>query len=147
MNKLLLTACALGLLLCSASAQEIRQDEREDWQKHGLVKRELTRYIPTGKSRTLWFLVGAQSDCTPWALADVRITKEPEHGTVEFVPTEGTAQFAKDGPSAKCSGKKMRGQSVNYKASNGYSGSDEFELLVMWPTGQASEMRFNINVR
>ena len=32
------------------------------------------------------------------------------------------------------------------KASEGHTATDEFELFLMWPHGQASEMHFNINV-
>jgi hypothetical protein len=41
----------------------------------------------------------------------------------------------------------MRGQFVNYKSADGYKGQDQFEIFILWPSGQASEMQFNVNVR
>jgi hypothetical protein len=101
MSKLLLAVCAFGLLLSPASAEEASMNEPE-----ALVKKAATRYVPSGIVRTLWFLHGAYADCSPWDSIEVRTTKEPEHGTVEIVPSEGFGQFANNSVSAKCNGKK-----------------------------------------
>jgi hypothetical protein len=39
------------------------------------------------------------------------------------------------------------GVQVNYKSAEKYVGSDELELLVLFPTGTAWEVRYNIDVR
>jgi hypothetical protein len=152
MSKVLLTACALGLLLSPVFAQD-PEEEFKAW-KEGLVKREMNRNVPSGKTRTLWFLQGAYPDCSPWRDIEVRTTKKPEHGTVDIVPDEWISRFAKESTEAKCTGKKLPGLKVNYKSSGGYTGPDEFDLLVMWPFGGGGashgrdwEMHFKINVR
>jgi hypothetical protein len=148
MSKFLLTVCAFGLLLSSASAQGTLTDI-ELWRRDGLVKKDAPRFVPSGKSRMVGFFTGANADCSVWDLKamDVQITKAPEHGMVEIVPGESFMTFAKDGIAAHCSGKKYRGTAVNYKSSAGFTGFDEFEVFVMSPNGWATEVRFKMNVR
>jgi hypothetical protein len=139
MSKFLLTTvCAFGLLLSVASAEEVEKE---------LQKLEFTRWVPTGTKRTIWFLYGANPDCSPWDLSEVRTTKSPEHGAVEIVPGETFAQFAKDSVRANCNDKKIRSLNVSYKSFGGYLGPDEFDLLVLWPSGRAWEAHFKIIVR
>ena len=98
MSKFLLTVCAFGLLLSSASAQETLTDT-ELLRRDGLVKKHLQRFVPSGKSRMVGFFTGAHADCSVWELKamDVQTTNAPEHGTVEIVPGESFMTFAKDG--------------------------------------------------
>jgi hypothetical protein len=152
MSKFLVTACAFGLLLSFASAQEA-EEELKAW-KEGLVKREINRNVPSGKMWTVWWLAGANAECSPWIDVEVRTTKKPEHGTVEIVSDERIANFGKESGVAHCNGKKMPGLSVNYNSSGGYTGPDEFDLLVMLPSSGAGssrgrdwEMHFNITVK
>ena len=103
MRKFLLTVSALGLLLSFASAQDA-EEETKAW-KERLVKRDVTRYVPSGKTRTVWQLGGVYTDCSPWIDIEVRTTKKPEHGTVEVVPHKWIFNFGKESEIAKCSGK------------------------------------------
>src|SRR5262249_16036912 len=148
MRKFLLTVSALGLLLSSASAQ-VSLTDTELWRRDGLVKKDVPRFVPNGKSRMVGFFTGANADCSAWDLKamDVQTTKAPEHRTVEIVSGESFMTFAKDGVAAHCSGKKYRGTAVNYKSSAGFTGLDEFEVLVMSPHGWATEVHFKMNVR
>jgi hypothetical protein len=41
----------------------------------------------------------------------------------------------------------FKGILVNYKAAEKYTGSDEFDLLVLYPHGTAWEIHYNISVR
>ena len=149
MGKFLVTASALGLLLSFASAQDAEEEFKV--LKEGVVKREINRNVPSGKTWNVWFLVGADDNCLALR-EEARTTKEPKHGTVEIVSTVKVTEFAKEGPAAKCNGKKMRGLDINYKSSRGYTGPDEFDLLVMLPFGKAGsshgrewEMHFKFN--
>jgi DNA invertase Pin-like site-specific DNA recombinase len=58
---------------------------------------------------------------------------------------EGNA--AKDSVRANCNDKKIRSLNVSYKSFGGYLGPDEFDLLVLWPSGRAWEAHFKIIVR
>jgi hypothetical protein len=53
--------------------------------------------------RTVWWLVGANPDCSPWIDVEVRTTKKPEHGTVEIVVSdEKITNFGKESEIAHC---------------------------------------------
>jgi hypothetical protein len=65
---LLTTVCAFGLLLSVASAEEAEKE---------LQKFEFTRWVPTGTKRTIWFLYGANPDCSPWDFGLHPVPKTP----------------------------------------------------------------------
>jgi hypothetical protein len=94
MRKFLLTACAFGLLLSSASAQEPNREET----LNGVQKFEFTRHVPSGAKRAIDFVYGAYPDCSAMAVEEIEIRKvrEPEHGAVEIAPGERFPSFAKD---------------------------------------------------
>jgi hypothetical protein len=47
----------------------------------------------------------------------------------------------------KCNQHKVKGALVNYKAAEKYTGNDEFDLLIIYPSGLAREDHFDIKVR
>src|SRR5262245_33481069 len=143
MSKFLLTVCAFGLLLSSAFAQEWTKEERQS----GVQRLEFTRHVSSGAKRTIEFVNAVNPDCSIPEGLEVKKTSEPTHGTVEIVPSQGFAQFAKDNPRSKCNDRKIHGFNLNYKSANGYRGPDEFDIFVMYPNGFAREVHFNMNVR
>jgi hypothetical protein len=145
MTKFLATT-VFALLLSVASAEEAVK-EPDAFVREGLRKSDVTRYVPSGKSRTLWFVYAANPDCSSQGLIEIRTTKEPAHGTVEVVPGEGFVSFESESMRARCGLKKLRGLSVNYKSSAGYVGSDEFDVMALYPNGFALEVHFNMSVR
>jgi hypothetical protein len=140
-------ACAFGLMFTVVSAQQASTQEPEAFVKEGLRKSDITRYVPSGTSRSVWFVYAANPDCSSQGTIEIRTTKEPEHGTVEAMPGDSFVSFENADYRSKCGGKKLRGINVNYKSSAGYKGSDQFELLALYPKGFAWEALFNINVR
>jgi TonB family protein len=113
----------------------------------GLRKREHTRYSPSGESRTVWFVHGANPDCSPWGPIEIKMTKKPEQGTVEIVPAKGFPNFTTDNIRFKCNALKAAGFNVNYKSSKGYTGADDFTIFVIWPNGYADEVLYKMDVR
>jgi hypothetical protein len=148
MSKFLLAVavCAFCLPLSFASAAE-EEEAMKAFGTEGLRKYDLTRYVPSGKSRTLWFLAGVNRDCSVQDELEVKTTKAPEHGTVEIVPGENFPAYKKESALFKCNEKKIRGFNVNYKSAQKYVGPDEFELLVLYPNGYAQEVRYTMVVR
>jgi hypothetical protein len=142
MNRFLIGVCSFGLFWSVASAEEAPT------LKDGAWRSESIRYVPSGKLRNVGFLMGVHSDCTPWNAAEteVRMLKEPEHGTVEIVAGENFSSFT-DASRTNCNGKKSPGMWVKYKSVKGYIGLDDFNLLAMFETGVASETRFKLDVR
>jgi len=78
---------------------------------------------------------------------NIRVTKRPEHGTVETAAATDFPNFGKENIRYRCNRHKVRGQQVNYKSAEKYIGSDTFELLVLFPGGFAREVRLDIDVR
>ena len=139
----LLTAGAFGLLLSSPLAAEWTDEE----VAAGLKRAEYTRHVISGNIARLQFLVAVNPDCS---LADgyqFSLTKEPEHGTVDFVPYIGFATYAKDNVRAKCNDKKLEGHMLSYKPKDGYVGVDSFTFLELFPSGMGREITFRMNVR
>jgi hypothetical protein len=148
MRKLLVTVCAIGLLLSSALAQEETSKEEQARKEmlEGLRRTEATRHVPSGTNRILWFAATLNPDCSSAGDTEIRVTKQPGHGMVEIRAGEGFVYYARDAIRFKCNTKKVRGLNVNYKSSTGYRGADDFEIHTLSPNGFLWEMRFNINV-
>jgi hypothetical protein len=134
MKNLLLTVLAFGLLSSSAFAQE------------GLEKKQFTRVAASGTNQRIGFFTWLNPDCTSGNV-NVRVTKQPEHGTVEITTTTNFPSYPKEHIRSKCNDHKVRGVQVNYKSAEKYVGSDELELLVLFPTGFAWEVHFDVSVR
>jgi hypothetical protein len=135
MKNLLLTLLAFGLLSSSAFAQE------------GLDKKQFTRVVASSKNQRISFFTYLNPDCTASGDVNVRVTKQPEHGTAETTTTINFPTYPKEHVRAKCNDHKVRGVQLNYKSADKYVGGDELELLVLFPNGFAWEVRYNIDVR
>jgi hypothetical protein len=99
------------------------------------------------KQRIGFFASSLNPDCTAIGTVNVRVTKQPEHGTVETVATTDYPHYPKENIRFKCNHHKVKGTLVNYKAAEKYTGNDEFDLLILYPTGLARELHFDIRVR
>jgi hypothetical protein len=80
-------------------------------------------------------------------MSTFRVTKQPEHGTIETVATTNYVHYAKENIRSKCNQHKVKGTLVNYKAAEKYTGNDEFDLLILLPGGFAWELHFDMSVR
>ena len=152
MSKLLLTVCAFGLLLSSAFAQERTPEQLREERSHifgieGQESQRLTRVVASGAKQRMNFYASLNPDCSATGDVNVRVTKQPEHGTVETVATTGYPHFPKENIRSKCNQYKVKGTLINYKAAEKYTGNDEFDLLVLFPGGYAWEHHFDISVR
>jgi hypothetical protein len=135
MKNLLPTVLAFGLFSSSAFAQE------------GLEKRQFTRVVASGTNQRIGFFYANNPDCTASGNINVRVTKQPEHGSTETVTTTNYPNYPKENVRARCNEHKVRGVQINYKSAEKYVGSDELDLLVIFPTGYAWEVHFEISVR
>ena len=86
-------------------------------------------------------------DCTARGNINIRVTKQPEHGSTETIGTITFPSYPKEHVLFKCNDHKVRGMQVNYKSAEKYVGSDELELLVLFPAGFAWEVHYDISVR
>jgi len=121
MSKLLLTVCAFGLLLSSAFAQERTPEQLREERSHifgieGQESQRLTRVVASGAKQRMNFYASLNPDCSATGDVNVRVTKQPEHGTVETVATTDYIHYAKENIRSKCNQHKVKGALVNYKA-------------------------------
>jgi hypothetical protein len=135
MKNRLLAVLAFGLVSSSAFAQE------------GLEKKQFTRVVASSKNQRIGFFTYLNPDCVSAGAIEVRITKQPEHGSTETTATINFPTYPKEHVRARCNEHKVRGVQVNYKSAEKYVGSDELDLLVLFPNGFAWEVRYNIDVR
>src|SRR5262245_9878326 len=148
MSKFLLIVCAFGLLLSSAFAEEKSSEQyREESNQIGLQKMHWTRVVASGTNQRIWFFYAVNPDCSASGDINIRVTKQPEHGTAEIAAATSFPSFARENIRYRCNQQKVRGQQVNYKSAEKYVGSDTLELLVVFPGGFGQEVHFNINVR
>jgi hypothetical protein len=112
----------------------------------GVQKLELTRVVQAGKKARLYFSYAVLPDCSnATGETTVKVTTEPEHGTIEVVAGEGFPSFPPENIRAKCNTKRIQGKIVSYKSANGYTGADKFEMSVFLPGGFVREVTYNLN--
>ena len=149
MPKFLLTVCVFGLLLSSASAEEKSPEQLQEERSgiEGLESQTLTRVVfASGAKHRIGFYVDLNPDCSVGDI-NVRVTKQPEHGTVETVAATDYVRFPKENIRSKCNLQKVKGTLVNYKTAEKFTGKDEFDLLILYPEGFARKLHFDISVR
>jgi hypothetical protein len=98
-------------------------------------------------SGTSHFFYAVNPDCSASGDVNIRVTKQPEHGTVETITATNFPAFPKENIRARCNNHKVRGVQVNYKSAEKYVGDDTLDLLVLFPGGFGGEVHLNINVR
>ena len=149
MKRLLLTVCAFGLLLSSAFAEEKSPEQhREESNQIRLQKIDWgTRIVASGTNQRIGFFYAVHPDCTASGDVNIRVTKQPEHGSIETTTAINFPGYPKENIRSKCNDHKVRGMQVNYKSAEKYVGSDELDLLVFFPAGFAWEVHLEISVR
>ena len=154
MRKSLIASACLACLLPSSSAfaQEKTPEQYREEQSHifgieGLETQAFTRIIASGAKQRMGFYAALNPDCSATGDVTIRVTKQPEHGTVETVAATDYTYFSKENIRSKCNPHKVKGTQVNYKAAEKYTGNDEFDLLIIYPSGLARENHFDIKVR
>src|SRR5262249_20529439 len=119
MTRLLVLACAFGLLLSSASAQEktpeqLREESSRIFGIEGLQTQTFTRFVAAGTKQRIGFYADLNPDCSAVGDINVRVTKQPEHGTVETSVTTDYAYYHKENIRVKCNQHKVKGTLVKF---------------------------------
>ena len=152
MSKFSLAGCLFGLLLSSAFAQEKSPEQLREERSHifgieGLQTQTFTRFVASGAKQRMGFYAHINPDCSAVGEVNVRVTKQPEHGTVETAATTNYPTYPKENIRVKCNEQKVKGTQINYKSAEKYTGNDEFDLLVLFPGGMAWEIHYDVSVR
>src|SRR3954462_10662522 len=117
MSKFLLAVSVFGLLLSHASAEEkspeqLREERSRIFGIEGLESQTVTRILASGSKQWIGFFTALNPDCTASGNVDLRITKQPEHGTVEITTATNFPGYPKENIRSKCNQHKVRGQQV-----------------------------------
>ena len=100
MSKFLLTVCAFGLLLSFAFAEEKspeqhRKESNQMLGVEGVQKMKLTRVVASGTNQRIYFFYAVHPDCSASDI-NIRVTKQPEHGTVETAAATDFPNFGRE---------------------------------------------------
>jgi hypothetical protein len=152
MKRLLLTVCAFGLLLSSAFAEEKTPEQLREERSHifgveGLESQTFTRVVASGAKQRIGFFYALNPDCTASGNVNIRVTKQPEHGSTEITTATNFPGYPKESIRYKCNEHKAKGMQVNYKSAEKYVGDDVLDLLILFPAGFAWEVHFDVSVR
>ena len=152
MSKFLLTVCAFGLLSSSAFAEEkslerLREERSHIFGIEGLESQTYTRIVASGAKLRIGLYTSLNPDCSATGDINVRVTKQPEHGSVETTTATLFPGYPKENIRSKCNDHKVRGKQVDYKSAEKYVGDDTLDLLVLFPGGFAWEVHYDISVR
>jgi hypothetical protein len=107
----------------------------------------LNRFVPTAEERTVAFYSSLFPDCSSKGPIVGRLTTKPEHGTLNFVPTDSFPFYGSASTLAACNTKKVPGLNINYKSDNDYVGEDHATILLIFPDGFASQLQILFLVR
>jgi hypothetical protein len=128
MGKFLLALCAFGVLFSSAFAQhkspkQLREERARIFGIEGQDNQTYNRVVASGTKQQINFYVSLNPNCTASGDINVRVTKQPEHGSTETVSTSNFPFFSKDNVRARCNEHKVRGVQLNYKSAEKYTGN------------------------
>jgi hypothetical protein len=114
MSKFLLAVCIFGLLFSSTFAQDkspeqLREERSRIFGIEGQDNQTYNRVVASGTKQQIGFYVSLNPDCTASGDVNVRVTKQPEHGTVESVGKTDFIHYPKEGIRAKCNQHRVGG--------------------------------------
>jgi hypothetical protein len=112
-----------------------------------LEKKQFTRVVASETNQRIGFFYAVNPDCSASGNVNVRMTKKPEHGTVEITPTSHFPNYPNEAIRFKCNQHRVKGMQINYKSAEKYVGDDAFDLLVLFPAGTAWEVHYDVSVR
>src|SRR5215471_18471060 len=89
MSKFLLTVCAFGLLLSFAFAEE------KSPEQHREESNQMLGVVASGTNQRIYFFYAVHPDCSASDI-NIRVTKQPEDGTVETAAATDFPNFGRE---------------------------------------------------
>ena len=83
-------------------------------------------------------------DCTASGKTFVRVSRSPSHGVVTMREGFGFSHFPK---TPECNSHKIQGVTVEYIPERGFTGSDDFELDVIYQVGTEALVTYDITIK
>ena len=149
MKRPLLAAAAALLLATTAHAgDDDYAKQQEALKKDGVQHFDYVRFVATAEKTTLGNLYALSVDCSPQeGSIRVRIVNAPEHGSVASEQGRGFTSFAQSNPRFKCNEKQVDMVLLNYRSEPNFTGTDKFDVLVLYPHGFAQTAHYTVNVK
>jgi hypothetical protein len=105
-----------------------------------------TKAAVSGKKQYFDYFYAVNPDCTPIAVPYIKITRQPEHGTI-FLETENRfPMFSKENIRSACNSVRVPSIVVYYQSSPEYTGDDYFEADLIWHNGNLDHGSVHIKV-
>jgi hypothetical protein len=108
---------------------------------------DLKKMVPSGTHIEVDHFTSLHEDCTPSGEIIIRVKSQPNHGSVTIKKGQIYPSYPSDNPRNVCNSKKAVGMTVDYVSEPDYVGSDSFSLLVLFPSGNGSEVNYSIDVK
>jgi len=103
--------------------------------------------VPVGSPRQLDAYYSVNEDCSSLGDVVVRVTQQPEHGSVEVRSGEVHTRFADSNPRHVCNARTVAGKQVWYIPASGFAGDDKFAIDAIYPNGGSHQSSFAVTVR
>jgi len=104
------------------------------------------RGAKSGERQEVGFTMYVNPDCATEGEAKLAVTAPPKHGNVAFRAGERNSSFPKENVRNACNTRKLPATLIDYTATPGYVGTDEFVIADIGPQGEYSIHRYVIQV-
>jgi len=105
------------------------------------------RGAESGKKQRFNQYVFIQPDCSAPTLPTIKIAKQPFHGQLSIEQEEVYPNFPKDNARSACNSQKVKAMVAYYTSEAGFTGTDNFSLETIFPTGGFTHQDYTMNVR
>jgi hypothetical protein len=103
--------------------------------------------VPMNESRQVGSYYAIHEDCTSFGKTDVRITTQPQHGSVTVKYLTDYPRFADTNPRHICNTRKVPSTTLWYKPESNFTGSDYIAVDVIYADGHNTQGTVNIQVK
>ena len=108
---------------------------------------EFTRVAAADQRLLVAFVYDLNPDCSSIGYATVRITEQPQHGTVTMENGTGFSTFAQNNIRYECNKRRSDGVVVSYAPEAGFTGAVSLTVDVILPDGGFNKRHYAIDVR
>ena len=106
----------------------------------------LTRGVDSGERQRIDYFYSIEPDCSNSGYPEIRVLRNPGHGTVEVGNADAYPNFAKDNVRYECNRKKVPTSEVTYQSAAGFHGKDTLTIEVRYSGGNLRLVAYTVDV-